>query len=298
MPIFDIQQLKDWFRTGLKPTQAQFWALIDSYWHKQKNIPLTNIEDLPKRLKKTNNLANVSLRLYYRPKNVYKYYSEDNGDYIVTDTSGYRKQSEYIKAEVPLLGIAIEGINLTKTNEEYFLRFDRYRKGERKGNKYGSNTIQFKSDRMDGYKQHTDNHTYTPTLLHNMKELRPYEIKVESIINHAYYDIGAEYYFVQHLDYATSEEVIENSTAGRGRGFPMVLGKRSKWLEYYKESNGQRIVPKVRYGKVKMGIRVLKKVYTDDTKTELLSVEQTPILTYFEILGILSNNTATIRYKI
>lgn len=42
----DKNTIKDWFRTGLKPTQAQFWAWIDSYWHKDEKISITAIEDI------------------------------------------------------------------------------------------------------------------------------------------------------------------------------------------------------------------------------------------------------------
>lgn len=38
--------IKNWFKTGLKPTQEQFWAWIDSYWHKDEKIPITAIEDI------------------------------------------------------------------------------------------------------------------------------------------------------------------------------------------------------------------------------------------------------------
>lgn len=38
--------IKNWFRTGLKPTQAQFWATWDSFWHKEEFIPQQRIEGL------------------------------------------------------------------------------------------------------------------------------------------------------------------------------------------------------------------------------------------------------------
>ena len=40
----DKNTIKNWFRTGLKPTQAQFWATWDSFWHKDEKIPVTSIE--------------------------------------------------------------------------------------------------------------------------------------------------------------------------------------------------------------------------------------------------------------
>ncbi|MDD2996350.1 MAG: hypothetical protein PHP99_09090 [Paludibacter sp.] len=38
--------LKNWFRTGLKPTQPQFWDWMDSFFHKDEKIPLTSIDGI------------------------------------------------------------------------------------------------------------------------------------------------------------------------------------------------------------------------------------------------------------
>ena len=38
--------LKNWFRSKLKPTQGQFWAWMDSYWHKGEKLPITTIDGL------------------------------------------------------------------------------------------------------------------------------------------------------------------------------------------------------------------------------------------------------------
>ncbi len=45
-----INNLKQWFRNGLKPTQEQFWAWMDSFWHKNEKIPQASIEGLDKSL--------------------------------------------------------------------------------------------------------------------------------------------------------------------------------------------------------------------------------------------------------
>ncbi|MGY5552205.1 hypothetical protein ACXA18_10365 [Riemerella anatipestifer] len=42
----DKNIIKNWFRNGLKPTQEQFWAWIDSFYHKSDKIPQTQIEGL------------------------------------------------------------------------------------------------------------------------------------------------------------------------------------------------------------------------------------------------------------
>ena len=42
----DKNTLKQWFVTGAKPVQAQYWAWLDSYWHKSEAISINNIENL------------------------------------------------------------------------------------------------------------------------------------------------------------------------------------------------------------------------------------------------------------
>jgi hypothetical protein len=39
-----ILTLKNWFKTGSRPTQAQFWDLFDSFWHKDEQIPIAKID--------------------------------------------------------------------------------------------------------------------------------------------------------------------------------------------------------------------------------------------------------------
>lgn len=38
--------LQNWFVTGAKPTQEQFWAWQESYWHKSENIPVEMVQGL------------------------------------------------------------------------------------------------------------------------------------------------------------------------------------------------------------------------------------------------------------
>ena len=42
----DINTLKKWFTTGSKPTQDQFWATFDSFYHKDERIAMSNVEGL------------------------------------------------------------------------------------------------------------------------------------------------------------------------------------------------------------------------------------------------------------
>jgi hypothetical protein len=42
----NINTILNWFKTGLKPTQAQFWATWASFWHKDEQIPQNSISGL------------------------------------------------------------------------------------------------------------------------------------------------------------------------------------------------------------------------------------------------------------
>ena len=42
----DKTTLKNYFKTGLKPTQTQFWSTWDSFWHKSETLPISSISGL------------------------------------------------------------------------------------------------------------------------------------------------------------------------------------------------------------------------------------------------------------
>lgn len=72
--ITEKNVLKGWFKKGLKPLEAQFHAWMDSYWHKNEEIPIKNIENLEDTLNnkaETQNLESISRDL--------KNHSEDTG---------------------------------------------------------------------------------------------------------------------------------------------------------------------------------------------------------------------------
>jgi len=49
MAVTALNTIKNWFRTGLIPTQQQFWDTWDSFRHKSEKIPVaevTGIDDL------------------------------------------------------------------------------------------------------------------------------------------------------------------------------------------------------------------------------------------------------------
>ena len=46
MAIQTLNTIKNWFKTGLKPSEAQFWDTWDSFWHKSETIPTTSVTGL------------------------------------------------------------------------------------------------------------------------------------------------------------------------------------------------------------------------------------------------------------
>jgi hypothetical protein len=42
----NINTILGWFKTGKKPTQTQFWASWQSFWHKDEMIPQSSIDEL------------------------------------------------------------------------------------------------------------------------------------------------------------------------------------------------------------------------------------------------------------
>lgn len=41
-----LNNIKNWFKTGLIPTQNQFWDTWDSFWHKDDQIPTSSIQGI------------------------------------------------------------------------------------------------------------------------------------------------------------------------------------------------------------------------------------------------------------
>jgi len=46
MAVTALDTIKNWFKTHLKPTQDQFWAMLDSFRHKSEKVPVADIEGL------------------------------------------------------------------------------------------------------------------------------------------------------------------------------------------------------------------------------------------------------------
>lgn len=80
----NINTILNWFKTGKKPTQEQFWSSWQSFWHKYEKIPQSSITNLVNSLDAKENLSNKSLTLsslstnndYPSSKTVYDFVNE------------------------------------------------------------------------------------------------------------------------------------------------------------------------------------------------------------------------------
>ncbi|URC12544.1 hypothetical protein [Flavobacterium sp. B183] len=50
MALQTLNTIKSWFKTGLKPTQTQFWDTWDSFRHKDEKVPVKDVEGIDKLL--------------------------------------------------------------------------------------------------------------------------------------------------------------------------------------------------------------------------------------------------------
>ncbi len=67
MPKVSINIIKDWFRNQQKPPQEQFWAWLDSFWHRDDKIPQNAVDGLPTALQKKADLVDGLVPLYQLP---------------------------------------------------------------------------------------------------------------------------------------------------------------------------------------------------------------------------------------
>jgi len=95
MAIVSLTTIKNWFKTGLKPTQSQFWDVWDSFRHKSESVPYESIEGLDAVL-----LAqDVKINAIALPDDVIKdgevYVSGTNVDILANDFIWRLLQVEY-----------------------------------------------------------------------------------------------------------------------------------------------------------------------------------------------------------
>ena len=116
--------LQNWFVTGAKPTQEQFWAWQESYWHKGENIPVEMVQGLgdilgnkadTEQLKNKANLDTSNLTNEYVLAWKEKLGVGELPSNIATIDGGNKQGSVYTKTKVDEL-LENSGKNLSNTD--------------------------------------------------------------------------------------------------------------------------------------------------------------------------------------
>jgi hypothetical protein len=102
-----ISTIQNWFSTGKKPTQAQFWDWLDSFFHKDDDIPRSQVEGLQELLD-----TKMDIKQVVTSEQVGTYNSEKN---YVYDT-GLAEYVSYKNSESTIKQFQTEGFYRLKEN--------------------------------------------------------------------------------------------------------------------------------------------------------------------------------------
>lgn len=113
MAIQNINILKSWFKRGFKPLQQQFYDWMDSYWHKDEQLPISSVSGLESILNTlpTSEAINTLLTLFL-PERI-----DVTADYVYTLKTGSRLESVII---IPSADITVR-IGVTNGGEEVMI---------------------------------------------------------------------------------------------------------------------------------------------------------------------------------
>ncbi|MBO9200592.1 MULTISPECIES: hypothetical protein [Niastella] len=125
MAIQNINTLKGWFKRGFKPLQQQFYDWMDSYWHKDEQLPISSVNGLETILNTLPTQESIlSLLTLFLPERI-----NATTDYIYTLKAGSRLESVVIipTAEVTMrigtfsLGEDVMITSTIQANETFIL---------------------------------------------------------------------------------------------------------------------------------------------------------------------------------
>ncbi|WP_144893751.1 hypothetical protein [Flavobacterium tiangeerense] len=91
MALQTLSTIKDWFKTGLKPSQTQFWDTWDSFRHKNDKVPVKEVEGLDQILDQL------------PPKTVY-----ESGQLLVFKNPGNESGNNFLEPDDTVIGF-VEG---------------------------------------------------------------------------------------------------------------------------------------------------------------------------------------------
>lgn len=115
-----IENIKSFFKTGLKPTQEQFSATWDSFWHKSEKIPIGQIEGIQEVYNAINSINQNQQNPRVVPigqLQIFKVYPNTNnnilesGDFVVGFVEGQFINATYLGGDPQLLlsyGLSID----------------------------------------------------------------------------------------------------------------------------------------------------------------------------------------------
>lgn len=90
-----INEILDWFRTGKKPTQAQFWASWQSFWHKDDQIPQGSVNGLQNAL--NSKADRLQFNAHIADPNAHGFadrFALKEHEHQITDVNGLQEQVE------------------------------------------------------------------------------------------------------------------------------------------------------------------------------------------------------------
>lgn len=189
-----LSEIKEWFRTGLKPTQIQFWATWDSFWHKDTPIPQSAIENLENTL--INKADTASLEGHINDPDAHG--GGGGSDLQSTLNAGSEAVLE-------------EGTYNVKIGEDIGF-------GNFNGTEYLQDRNEFKGS--SAYKVNTDNGTF--------RQEGYVDIYSESSYTHAY--LTSKFYKPDSGMYLCSELDLFSTNTGEAAGFSLTLrDETSDW---------------------------------------------------------------------
>lgn len=111
-----IATLKNYFKTGMFPTQAQFWAWLDSYRHKDDKVPVADIAGLNELFQPINTFINQSGKIPFGQFQIFKATSNTSALLEVNDVAvGFLADGTFIPFG-KYLGNDIQDINNWETS--------------------------------------------------------------------------------------------------------------------------------------------------------------------------------------
>ena len=111
--IIPISTLRRWFSNFMKPTQEQFWAWLDSFWHKSEKIPMTSVEGLESAIQGTATAEQLQSHLTdsQAHKELFdKKVDKEAGKTLTSnDYTNEEKQTNQFNAKKRVVGLTVTG---------------------------------------------------------------------------------------------------------------------------------------------------------------------------------------------